>query len=124
MSYPQKDPGCYHRDPEVLQPLQSNARHALVLLDREGSGQEMRPASEIEDDLTSRLAQSGWTSRAAAFVPDPELEAWVWADSAQVDSTLGWAGHVPSLRSWLRGHGFWPEGAAKPERPKKRWRRL
>ncbi len=51
-------------------------------------------------------------------VLDPELEAWLWSDSPQVDIVLGWAGKAPSLRSRLTERGLLAEGAVKPSRPK------
>jgi len=53
-----------------------------------------------------------------AIVLDPELEAWVWSDSPQVDRTLGWAERSPNLRTWLEEQQLWPADIPKPHDPK------
>ena len=100
------DPGCFLEAP------------ALVVFDRQGCGQEQQTVAALTDDLGKRLARAGWEDRAAVLVIEPELENWVWSDSPEVDSALGWQGRDPSLRDWLQQKGLWPEGAAKPRDPK------
>ncbi|MFH0983473.1 MAG: hypothetical protein V2A79_18295 [Planctomycetota bacterium] len=89
-----------------------------MIFDRQGCGQEVRPADDLARDLKERLARAGWQDRAEAVVIDPELENWVWSDSPEVDSALGWQGRDPSLREWLRQKELWPPGAQKPTAPK------
>ena len=69
-------------------------------------------------DKRARDARVGWSARAAAIVIDPELEAWVWADSPHVERLVGWAGVSGGLRGWLTGERFWENGAPKPHDPK------
>lgn len=65
------------------------------------------------------MSKNGWGDRAAAIVIEPELEAWVWSISKQVDEKLGWSNRSPKLREWLqRETAFWPADQAKPARPK------
>lgn len=116
--HPRRDPGCFSEAPDVLQPYINRARWALVLFDHEGSGQEQRSAEEVAQDLKERLARSGWEGRAAVLVLCPELEAWVWNDSSELDRIVGWQSRKPPLRQWMRETGFWPEGNVKPPRPK------
>ena len=116
--HPERDPGCFLRGHDFLRPLQSVYARALILFDRQGCGREPASRRELERALEQRLATSGWGSRAAAIAIDPELEAWVWADSPHVDNALGWSARVPDLRSWLRTRGFLPDAANKPLRPK------
>ena len=116
--HPRKDGGVFSEAVEVLRSLQRRAHHALAVFDHEGSGQEDRPANEVEADLRTRLRASGWQDRADVLVIQPELEIWVWSDSPQVDAALGWAGRLPALRSWLRERGCWEQGLAKPLRPR------
>lgn len=120
--HPQHDGGCYKTSPGLLQTLQSYAAHAIVVLDREGSGVEQKSAEEIEADLDARLDVSGWGDRARTIVVDPEIEMWVWASSPHVDEILGWAGRSPSLRDWLTSQGFFEAGQTKPTRPKEAFR--
>ncbi|HEY2731165.1 MAG TPA: hypothetical protein VGK52_14580 [Polyangia bacterium] len=116
------DPGCLNESPNVLQPFQSRAAHALVVLDREGSGREDLAAIEIEEIVAARLAESGWGDRARVIVVDPELESWVWSASPKVGEVLGWQGRNPPLRDWLRLQGFIGTVDEKPSRPKEAMR--
>lgn len=112
------DPGCYRRSHEFLRPFLSEFDHAIVIFDRQGSGQEARDAEDLEDETTCRLRQNGWADRAAVIVIDPELEAWVWGSSREIDRTLGWRDTVVPLREWLRGEKLWPAEQVKPPDPK------
>jgi hypothetical protein len=116
--HPQHDGGCYRQAPDLLRTMQSQAAHALVVFDREGSGAEDKPAAEIEADLEGRLDVSGWDGRARVVVIDPETEIWLWSDSPHVATVLGWTAGEADLRQWLTGQGFLLAGAVKPARPK------
>lgn len=113
------DPGCFKKAVDLLTPPQITHRHAMIMFDWHGSGQESRPSEEIEGELELALQQSGWPQgAAAAIVIEPELEAWVWADSPHVPTALGWGGNPSELRGFLESKGLWPQGAAKPPDPK------
>jgi hypothetical protein len=115
-----RDPGVFKDAHNFLRLYLRRARHALVLLDREGSGQEHRlAAQDIEAELERRLRQNGWTDaegqpRATAIALDPELEIWVWSRSPHVAQVLG----LPQaeLQQVLENILTTPEG--KPQRPK------
>ena len=115
--HPERDPGCFLRAPDFLRLFRRDYHHALVLLDREGSGRESRSRLELEEDLEGRLATE-WSERSAVVVIDPELEIWLWSDSPEVDAVLGWQGRRPNLRSWLVESGFSSQPSDKPDRPK------
>jgi hypothetical protein len=116
--HPQHDGGCFRQAPDLLRTLQSQAAHALVVFDREGSGAEDKTAAEIEANLERRLDDSGWDGRARAVVIDPETEIWLWSDSPHVAAALGWTAGEVDLRQWLTGQGHLSAGAVKPARPK------
>lgn len=120
--HPERDPGVFHRSPEFLEPFRSRYRHALVMLDREGSGQEEQLSrSTMESDLEERLAAHWQPGRCAAVVLDPELEIWWWSDSPHVEAVLGWGERDQNLRAWLVEEGFVEKGPTprqKPDRPK------
>jgi hypothetical protein len=116
--HPAKDPGCLLQGHDFLRPFHKQYRHAIVMLDRDGCGREDSPRHVLEGDLEKRLSSSGWGDRAAAIVLDPELEVWVWSDSAVVDAVLGWTGRTPGLADWLRAEGFSSGRHTKPNRPK------
>jgi len=117
-THPDRDPGCRLRAVDHLKSATELYRHAIVLFDHEGSGAEGTPAPELEAVLERGLARAGWQDRAACVVIEPELEMWLWSDSPHVDDVLGWHGHVPSLRDWLRQQGYLVGSEVKPSRPK------
>ncbi len=118
---PGRDPGVYLRAQDLLRPYTNQAAHAIVVLDREGSGREGRmSAVEIEKELEERLQRNGWLnpegqSRAIAIVLDPELEVWVWSQSPHLPAALG-LDSDHSLEQSIQGFQRLPNG--KPERPK------
>ena len=79
--HPEKDPGCLLRGHLFMRPFVNRFAHALVLLDRVGSGQERSARDELEIEIDKRLSSSGWGDRASAVVIEPELDIWVWSDS-------------------------------------------
>jgi len=117
LRHPERDPGCFLRAPDFLRSIQARFRHALAMLDREGTGREEMSRIEMEDDLGARLS-ADWGSRSAALVLDPELEVWLWSDSPHVEALLGWKEREQSLASWLVESGYLIEGASKPDPPK------
>jgi len=117
-THPERDPGCYLRGHEFLRFHGKGFLHALVMFDREGCGNEAQSREELEREVEDRLQSDGWGDRARAVVIDPELEAWVWSDSPQVEEALGWVGRARTLRSWLIERGLLAEAATKPLRPK------
>lgn len=86
--HPRRDPGVFHEAHEFLRSLQCKYEYALVMLDREGSGQEHRSAQEIGDGIQQRLNDAGWSGRSAVVVLDPELEAWVFSNSPHVVNVI------------------------------------
>ena len=114
---PPYDSVAFLRCQDYLRPFLSLANYALVVFDREGCGSAGSRA-EIETEVERRLTQNGWEKRSIAVVIDPELEAWVWSDSPEVDVALGWSERGVSLRAWLAEGGFWQSGHGKPARPK------
>lgn len=116
--HPERDPGCLLRGDAFLKSFVNQFAHALILLDREGSGENNLSREKMETGIENQLSQSGWGDRAAAVVIDPELEMWVWSDSPQVDVVLGWNNRVPALRPWLQQKGYLQAAQVKPSRPK------
>ena len=117
-THPERDPGCLRKSADFLKPFTSGYAHALVLLDRDGCGMDQLSRRELEQQVETQLDSGGWGDRAAAIVIDPELEAWVWSDSPEVSSVLGWGVRTPDLRTWLHEQGFPCDGMQKPVRPK------
>lgn len=99
--HPERDHGCLLRSHHFLRPFSHQYAHALVLLDRDGCGQESVDRATLERQVEDHLAASGWADRAAAIVIDPELEIWVWSDSPHIATALGWASDGPGAQ-WTR----------------------
>lgn len=118
-THPERDPGCYRQGRELLRLYHGKHRHALLLFDREGCGQEQKSRDELEREVEGRLRQSGWVDdTAASVILDPELETWVWSNSPHVADVLGWGAGLDDLTIWLQQKDFWREGDLKPHRPK------
>lgn len=116
--HPESDPACSRRAHDFLRPFVNSFSYALVVFDREGSGQERLTRETLEENLETLLSGSGWAERAAVVAIDPELEAWVWSRSPNVAAALGWHGKSPSLATWLIQKGFLAKDQTKPSRPK------
>ena len=116
--HPERDPGCLLRGHDFLRNFCRQFEHALLVLDREGCGQDGYTREELETNLEERLSSSGWGDRARALVIDPELEIWIWSPSPNVDRVLGWESSSQPLREWLRAQGILAPGSIKPSRPK------
>lgn len=116
--HPKRDPGCRTDAHNFLRPLHADYDHALVLFDRHGCGAEETPVEELEAEVQTQLARNGWGNRAGCVVLDPELEIWVWSDSPEVDSCLGWSQRDMRVRDWLVERELWNTESPKPDRPK------
>lgn len=116
--HPERDPGCFLRSHEFLKHSVDRYSYAIVLFDREGSGQEAIGRLSLESQVEERLQETGWSGRAVAVAIDPELEIWVWSDSPNVEIVLGWERSSTPLRSWLKEQGLWREGEIKPGKAK------
>ncbi len=117
--HPERDPGVYLNPEKMLNPFASSYSHALVLVDREGSGVDPTiNLQDMEKSIESKLARIGWQDRVVAVVLDPELEIWIWSDSPLVDQYLGWSNRQPNLRQWLQHKGYLPPDQPKPTQPK------
>ncbi len=115
--HPLHDPGVYKKAVDFLRPYLSFYRYALVFLDREGSGQERKSASQISEDLKNQLERNGWPNRAEVIVFDPELEIWAWVDSAKMAQIVGWTDYR-QLKNYLVQHRLWQRDTPKPQKPK------
>lgn len=116
--HPYRDPGCFSGSADFLRPFSGQYRQALVVFDREGSGQEKLTREAIEQKVELDLQKNGWASDQVAVIAiDPEVENWIWMNSPRVYSALNWKDDEP-LYDWLKKNGWLAENADKPERPK------
>ena len=113
-----RDPGCFHQPHDVLKLFRRKAKHAIVMLDHAWEGVPCNSSEEIEESLRRRLRTVGMSAWACPIVIEPELEAWVFSGSPQVERILGWSNRSPRLRDALEARGLWQAGDAKPQDPK------
>lgn len=111
-----RDGGVRSTGASVLASERSRFRHALMLLDFEGCGQEDIDPLAIEAQLDQEL-QAVWGARAKAIVISPEVDVWVWGSDNVMRDVLAWP-HASPIRDWLRERGFGFDAAGKPQRPK------
>lgn len=116
--HPYRDPGVFQEAHEFLRSFSSTFNHAVVMLDRMGSGQEAMPRQEIEHTLEQRLSKTGWgNERACALCIDPEIENWVWVAGARMQAAIGWA-DTKGIYDWLHENTLKQPGDIKPTQPK------
>ena len=115
-THPGRDGGVRASGPEVMAGEHSRFRHALVLLDFDGSGETDLAPLELEAAIDQRLMVT-WAGHGKAIVIAPEVDVWLWGSDNALRETLNWP--LPgSIRDWLRGRGFQFTTDDKPLRPK------
>lgn len=119
--HPNRDGGCRTGAANFLRPFLQRYKRSLVLFDRDGCGSRLS-REEIQSHVDADLSKNGWADRTKAIVIEPELEAWVWGDLAQLSRSLGWKGRVSDLRRRLDSLGLWEPPLAKPSDPKRAMR--
>lgn len=117
-SHPEHDPACARRGVEFLSNLSKQYDHGLLLFDHEGCGREQIAPETLQQTLNSEFKKTEWGERAKTIVIAPELEAWIWNESPNVDRVVGWRGRSQRLREWLLAKGLLFEDESKPSDPK------
>ncbi len=113
-----RDPGCLNESADFLRPFATQYQHAVVIFDKDGCGREDRKRETIEADVEKALSANGWSAgHIAVIVTDPEIENWVWVNSASMSKELNW-NEAKALYAWLQENGWRKKDAAKPTRPK------
>ena len=118
LQHPHHDPGCYHNPVEILRGYRQQAEHVLIILDHAWGGVPAASGAELESLIEDKLEREGMQGWAAPVVIEPELEAWAFNASPDVERVLGWKGQRATLREALEEQGFWKPGAPKPVDPK------
>jgi len=109
----ERDGGVRTTGPAMLALERQRFRHALLIMDFEGSGTDATDAVTLENRLDHQLTQT-WGDSAKAIVIEPELDIWMWGSDNALQLVLG----KPGIRSWLREQDFRFTPTNKPERPK------
>src|SRR5690606_36897061 len=116
--HPGRDAGCRRTSHELLRQLCRDITYAIVIFDRQGCGADHKARTDMESEVEKNLHISGWEQRSACIVIDPELEAWIWSQSGEVSSALGFGTHYPALHLWLIQNGHMNNEQIQPEDPK------
>ncbi len=116
IQHPERDSGVRVTGPDVLARGRSKYSHALLVLDYEGSGFH-GTATELENDLDRRLADTWEDNRGKAIVIEPEVDVWMWGSDNALAVILGRPGDQ-GIRDWLRQRGSEFSEQDKPLRPK------
>ncbi len=114
--HPGRDGGTRKTGPEILNLQARRFRHALLILDLEGSGSACSDAVTLEQQLDKRLTDT-WQGRAKSIVIEPEADIWLWGSDNAMQQVLRWTDSVP-IRAWLQAKGFDFTAEGKPKRPK------
>ncbi len=123
--HPERDPGCRGKGVSFARMFCRQYDHLILIFDHHGAGADKTIPEDLEKKLESELCINGWEeNRAAVVVIQPELEAWVWGDSKQVDHICGWGSRIPSLRQWLVAEGDIETENSKPIDPKTTFKKV
>lgn len=125
ISHPEHDGGCRKTGVDLLRRYERSADYGLLIFDWEGSGARQMTPEDLEKDLEEKLSANGWEHRNAVIVIQPELEAWVWANTNKVDQILGWPTSLPhagDMQDWIQEQGWIQSRGTKPDRPKEAFR--
>ena len=118
LRHPGRDPGCYFYPTEILRGYRQSAEHALIIFDHAWEGRPTGSAADFESNIVEKFRREGMEDWAVPVVIEPELEAWVFSASRNVDQILGWRNRNPDLREALEQQSFWKPGDPKPGDPK------
>lgn len=110
-----RDPGVFASGSDVIALLRSQFSHALVIIDQEWGGTPGN-SIDIKQQLGSKLRPT-WGEQHLVVVPEPEIDAWIWAkNNTHVSASLG--ADWEQIMSIARAHSWWMPDEPKPSRPK------
>lgn len=112
---PGRDGGVRRRGVQILNVGRSQFRHALMILDYEGSGATER-AYDLEATLDAALSHE-WSTNAKTIVVESEVDVWMWGAETYLKAVVRWR-FSDGIRDWLRSELFSFGPSGKPDRPK------
>lgn len=111
-----RDGGVRATGVDVLARESNRFRHALMVFDFEGCGQDHDDLLTLEAELDRQL-RTVWDTRAKAIIIFPEVDIWLWGTDVALRDALHWPLEGP-VRNWLLEKGFEFNADNKPLRPK------
>ena len=119
MRWSGRDPGCCKNAVDLLRTPQNGYKHAILLFDKHGCGEDQKPRESLEREIEEQLYRNGWSvDSVAVIIFDPELEAWVWSNSPQVSKIMGWGSNLDKLQAFIREKDLLSPDGTKPSDPK------
>lgn len=115
-SHSGRDGGARKTGPDLLRLELRQFRHALLILDFEGSGTDCTDAVTLESQLDKRLA-AVWQDHAKSIVIEPEADVWIWGSDNAMQQVIHWQ-EPEAIRLWLQRKAFEMSAEGKPVRPK------
>lgn len=112
-----RDPGVRKTGVDMVRGQHQQFRHALLMLDFEGSGTTAENGIELEKELNQQLSDD-WGTAAKAIVIEPELDVWIWGSDNALHQTLGRISEQQTIRIWLKEQDYDFTEQNKPTRPK------
>lgn len=95
-----RDSGMVQSGPELARRFKAGFEKLILLWDHEGSGWERRFSVErAESEIQNRLDLVTWKGAATAITLVPELEEWLWQNTASIRSYFGI--DEAQLEAWL-----------------------
>jgi len=115
-SHPGRDGGVRSSGSKVLAGERNRFRHALMLLDFEGSGTSWLDPLALEQELDQEL-RAVWNDDGKTIVISPEVDVWLWGSDNALRDIFQWP-LQKIARCFLRATGFEFSSDGKPLRPK------
>ena len=115
-SHPGRDGGVRASGSKVLARERNRFRHALMLLDFEGSGSSLLDPMALEQELDQEI-RAYWNGNGKTIVISPEVDVWLWGSDNALQEVFQWP-LQETVRDFLRARGFEFSSDGKPVRPK------
>jgi hypothetical protein len=120
--HPHRDSGVRTTGAALANLRRPQFRHALLIFDREGCGDEAKTLAELEAAVEATL-RPAWGDDARAIVIHPEVDVWLWGADNTLAEVLRWPA-AQGIRTWLTERGWRFDANGKPERSKEAFEKL
>jgi len=69
--HPLRDPGVYNDSDSFLRSSINAYDYAMILMDKEGSGQESKPDHLLIEEMKRKMERNGWNGRVGVIIFNP-----------------------------------------------------
>ena len=112
-----RDPGVRTTGADLANLRRAQFRHALLVFDHEGCGEEECLPEEMQQQIEKKL-KPVWGENARVVVVNPEVDVWLWGSDNSLAEVLSWPSEEGGIREWLKAQGWQFSAEGKPIRPK------